>query len=439
VKLILSGTAPFTVSAGTAGSIGVAGTAVGTSAGAMLAAHPGVAFVAQLLPCILTAAALRLQQVQMRERAGSPRGVERRFSRMPYVAVVAIEGLLLLALRDAGLDARAWGVVAGVAVVTLLVLTRQLIAFHDNDRLLTDLDRTMHDLRSQEEWFRSLVQHASDITLVSGRTGVRYAGPAVERVLGIPPSEVIGTRMAARLHPDDRAAADALLAKVLARPGVQASAQLRLRHADGTYRWLDVIATDLRDNASVGGVVFNARDVTVARHLQEELRYRATHDTLTGLANRTLLQERLEAMPAGAPVSLAVLDLDGFKQVNDAHGHHTGDALLTEVARRLTAALDPDDLAVRIGGDEFALLLPGADSDRAERVAERCAAVLREPVRAAGADLRVGASVGVASGTVAETARLLVQADAAMYTRKHGPAGRKAPAGIVLTGPGQVP
>jgi diguanylate cyclase (GGDEF)-like protein len=176
-------------------------------------------------------------------------------------------------------------------------------------------------------------------------------------------------------------------------------------------------------------VVFNARDVTVARHLQEELRHQATHDTLTGLPNRTLLQERLEALPAGAPVSLAVLDLDGFKQVNDAHGHHAGDALLVEVARRLTAALDPEDLAVRIGGDEFALLLPGADGRRAERVAERCAAVLREPVRVAGADLRVGASVGVATGTVGETARLLVQADAAMYVRKHGRA--------VLAGPGR--
>jgi diguanylate cyclase (GGDEF)-like protein/PAS domain S-box-containing protein len=440
-KLILSGTAPFTLAAGAAGSLGVAGTAVGTSVGLMLAerSDPGIAYVAQLLPCILAAASIRLQQLQMRRRANQSEALARRFSRMPYVAVAAVELLLLVALHDAGLDARAWGVVAGVLVSTLLVLTRQLIAFHDNDRLLTSLDRSMLDLRTQEEWFRSLVQHGSDVTLVAGADQVvRYAGPAVERVLGIAPDRLVGTRLAGRLHAADEPASAALLERLAAHPGVSASAQLRVRHADGSYRWLDVVGTDLRDNASVRGIVLNARDVTEARRLQEELRHQATHDTLTGLANRTLLQERLDGLAGDAPVSLAVLDLDGFKQVNDVHGHHAGDALLAEVARRLRAELEPGDLPVRLGGDEFALLLPGGDRWRAARIVERCTAALHEPVRVAGVRLSVGVSAGVATGPARDAARLLVQADAAMYLRKHGPAGRGTPAEAVLLGPGRT-
>jgi hypothetical protein len=146
VKLILSGTAPFTVSAGIAGSVGVAGTAVGTSIAISVTggSYPGVTFVAQLWPCILVVASLRLLSLQLRRRPADVVAERRRsFSRMPYVAVVGTQVLLLVGLMQVGLDARVWGVAIGVVIITALVLGRQLTAFNDNDRLLTSLDRSM--------------------------------------------------------------------------------------------------------------------------------------------------------------------------------------------------------------------------------------------------------------------------------------------------------
>jgi diguanylate cyclase (GGDEF)-like protein len=173
----------------------------------------------------------------------------------------------------------------------------------------------------------------------------------------------------------------------------------------------------------VRGIVYNARDITEARQLQEELRHRATHDGLTGLANRGLLAERLAALPADGPAGVLVLDLNGFKQINDRYGHHAGDELLVTVATRLTALLRPGDVAARLGGDEFAVLLPGAGEARAQDTANKVEAALSEPLTVAGTQMRIGVSVGAATGAPRDAAGLLRAADAAMYLRKHSLAG----------------
>ncbi|MFC5002031.1 diguanylate cyclase domain-containing protein [Dactylosporangium cerinum] len=373
--------------------------------------------VAQLIPCILVAFSLRLQELQTRhhpgDRPGGPRG---RFSRMPYLAVIATQILLVAALAGVRPDARIWGVTAGVVIITVLVLTRQLAAFHDNDRLLTDLDRSMLELRDQKEWFSSLVQHASDVTLVvDDRDAVIYASPAAGRILGIDPEQALGTVLRERVHPVDAGLFDALTAG----PTGRASAQVRLRHTDGTYRWLDVIGADLRGNPSVRGVVYNARDITEARALQDKLRHQATHDALTGLANRALLGERLQRPAAGGRISVLVIDLDGFKAINDGHGHHVGDHVLTTVAGRLTALLHPGDLAARLGGDEFAVLVADPHPARVDTLTGQIVAALSAPIDLDGRPLRVGASVGVATGPAGDPDRLLRDADAAMYRTKH--------------------
>ncbi|MEV4510325.1 sensor domain-containing diguanylate cyclase [Dactylosporangium sp. NPDC049525] len=433
LKLILSDTAPFTMAAGIAGSIGTAGTAVGASVATVLTGEPNPALmtVAQLIPCILVAFSLRLQELQTRRRRGDrPAGPRGRFSRMPYLAVVATQILLVAALVEVRPDARVWGVTAGVVIITVLVLTRQLAAFHDNDRLLTDLDRSMLELRSQKEWFSSLVQHASDVTLVvDARDAVTYVSPAAGWILGIDPGQALGTVLRHRVHPDDVDAFDALAAHPSdpAGPASAASAQVRLRHADGSYRWLDVVGADLRGHPSVRGVVYNARDITEARALQDRLRHQATHDTLTGLANRALLGERLQLRAGGGQASVLVIDLDGFKEINDGHGHHAGDHVLTTVASRLTALLHAGDLAVRLGGDEFAVLPADPHPGRVAALAEQIVAALCAPVDLDGRPLRIGASVGVATGPAGDPDRLLREADAAMYrTKQH----RKATATV---------
>ncbi len=156
-----------------------------------------------------------------------------------------------------------------------------------------------------------------------------------------------------------------------------------------------------------------------ARHAHE-----ASHDALTGLANRLLLQERTAAALSadeGETTALLLLDLDHFKEINDTLGHAAGDLLLQEVARRLSAVSRPDDLVARLGGDEFAVLLTGLGSpDEAEPVAERLLRKLSEPVEFEGLRLSVEGSLGVAchpadAGTAVELFRA---ADVAMYQAK---------------------
>ncbi|MCO8277102.1 GGDEF domain-containing protein [Actinoplanes sp. TRM 88003] len=147
--------------------------------------------------------------------------------------------------------------------------------------------------------------------------------------------------------------------------------------------------------------------------LHDELHHRATHDALTGLANRSLFEQRLGELPAGAEVGLLLIDLDGFKPVNDSYGHHAGDQVLVAVAERLAAWTPPDGLAVRLGGDEFAVLLPGPAP------ADGLVAALERPIMLPGtAEVTVGASVGRATGSPADATHLLREADAAMYRTK---------------------
>lgn len=153
--------------------------------------------------------------------------------------------------------------------------------------------------------------------------------------------------------------------------------------------------------------------------------HQALHDALTRLPNRVLLLDRLHhALQAGerteGPVSLLLLDLDGFKVVNDSFGHHTGDLVLQEVARRLSATLRGADTVGRLGGDEFAIVLPESDTDEARQVATRILARLALPLLVESRSLRVGASIGIATspGHGKEPDTLMRHADAAMYSAK---------------------
>ena len=161
------------------------------------------------------------------------------------------------------------------------------------------------------------------------------------------------------------------------------------------------------------------------KEAEEALRRQALHDVLTGLPNRALLHDRLEQALRAAGrdntgLALLMIDLDGFKTINDTLGHHQGDLLLREVGARLRAVLRQRDTVARLGGDEFVALLPGDDGGGATRTARKILAALAEPVVAEGRRLVVGASIGVAlypaHGTDAVT--LLRRADAAMYAAK---------------------
>jgi diguanylate cyclase (GGDEF)-like protein len=165
--------------------------------------------------------------------------------------------------------------------------------------------------------------------------------------------------------------------------------------------------------------------MTERRHAEEHALART--DELTGLVNRRGLYEALDGAlePGAPPLAVLLADLDGFKQVNDTHGHAAGDLLLREVADRLVAASPTGALVARLGGDEFAVLVAGADAGRAgAALAVRLAAAVERPVDVGGAQVVVRASVGVAvADGAAPVPRgdLLHRADLAMYAAKHRP------------------
>ncbi|GIJ61802.1 hypothetical protein Vau01_093180 [Virgisporangium aurantiacum] len=295
IKLTLGGNAPFTTLAGILG--GLSGGMVG--AGAALAPalvdsnRPALSLAARLVPCVLLLAAPRVQELQLRADPyllGARR--RRPYSRLPYAVVAAAHVLLVMALLGGTVNARVWGVVAGVVLTTALVVTRQIVALSDNGRL------------------------------------------------------------------------------------------------------------------------------------QERLRHEASHDPLTGLANRSLFERRqgtrdpADRRPPAADIAVLLIDLDGFKEVNDTHGHHVGDALLCAVAERLRAGARAGDTVARLGGDEFAVLLPDTTEDVARQIATRIDASFAEPAVIGGHELTIRASVGVAAGPADDPDAVVRAADAAMYTMK---------------------
>jgi diguanylate cyclase (GGDEF)-like protein len=166
------------------------------------------------------------------------------------------------------------------------------------------------------------------------------------------------------------------------------------------------------------------------RALVERLDQMAHHDPLTGLPNRKLLNDRLaQALRAAGrnegTVGLLIVDVDGFKQINDLYGHAAGDELLNSVARRLSQCTRTGDTVARLGGDEFALVLPGTGHTSAAQVAQRVIDALAEPSLAGGTLVTVGASVGVAVGSAGEQPEdLMRRADAALYAAKRSGRGR---------------
>jgi diguanylate cyclase (GGDEF)-like protein/PAS domain S-box-containing protein len=370
-----------------------------------------------VLPLAAYAAAVGARMQVVDCAAGyRPRRAPRSYHLMPYVAIAAVEAMVVYD--------NIWGtgdsiLIDAVAVMlTALVVIRQLIAFRQNDTLLARLG-------VQEKRFRLLVQNSTDmVTIVEPVAGLlTYVSPAAQRLLGSHPDDLIGTTMEQLVHPDDLAAVTAVYAAVAAAPGNTATYQVRLRHADGSHRWLEVISLNLTAEPSVGGIVANARDITETRQVRDRLSYEATHDMLTGLANRTLFGERVAAAVAGdgpnRSASIVLVDLDDFKIVNDTLGHATGDALLLHVAERMRASVRPADTVARLGGDEFAILLEGVVGADVDRVLTRIAAALLEPAVIDGEPMTVRASFGVVDGRDGDDAGdLLRQADIAMYEAK---------------------
>jgi diguanylate cyclase (GGDEF)-like protein len=192
---------------------------------------------------------------------------------------------------------------------------------------------------------------------------------------------------------------------------------------------VEAIASNLLDDAAVGGIVLNARDVGERKALLEQLAHQAFHDPLTGLANRALFRDRVMhaisiARRQGRTVTVLYLDLDDFKQINDSLGHAEGDRLLALVASRLRACARSTDTVARLGGDEFAILVEDVDAAAsAERLAERIREQMQFPFTLASGEVGITASIGSASTLTGSMDEVMRHADAAMYAAKRSGRG----------------
>jgi diguanylate cyclase (GGDEF)-like protein/PAS domain S-box-containing protein len=276
----------------------------------------------------------------------------------------------------------------------------------DDGPLLLAIGRDISARRAAEARLRALA--AMGDRALAGANPVELAAEAVELLRTTLPVAGAQVRLAG--------------GGALASDGPTADA---LRFPIGTGDELLVVGSRELTDEEVGIVraVANTLATALARLRGEErMRHEAVHDPLTGLANRTLLHDRLEQAHArslreGGDTGVLFIDLDNFKQVNDVFGHRAGDAVLVELSARLRRAVRPADTVARLGGDEFVVLCDGIDEATALALASRLQHAIEQPLIAGGAEQSMSASIGLAVGH-ADAETLLADADVALYRAK---------------------
>jgi diguanylate cyclase (GGDEF)-like protein/PAS domain S-box-containing protein len=287
--------------------------------------------------------------------------------------------------------------------------------------------------REAEARFRITVDHAPTGTALvdlapESRGRLLTANQALCDLVGLPADRLIGAPLTSLLHPDDadtlRHDLELLAIDSLAR----VEAQVRCLHAGGQLVWASLIGAAVAGDGGPRYAVFHLVDIGERKRFEGQLQYLADHDSLTGLFNRRRFDDELtralaHAARYGERGAVLMLDLDGFKYVNDTMGHSFGDELVSRIARLLRETLRETDVLARLGGDEFAVVLKQVDETDAVGVAEKLLGVLRDRaiVLSDHRHARVTGSIGVTtfhgeSGLTGE--ELMVEADIAMYEAK---------------------
>jgi diguanylate cyclase (GGDEF)-like protein/PAS domain S-box-containing protein len=272
--------------------------------------------------------------------------------------------------------------------------------------------------------------HAPVGMAISGIDSVLIeVNPALERLLGRSSGELAGASLYELTDPDELAGIRDACTAVHARPGQVSRVEGRLRRGDGTRVPVQVTVTRVAEQPGVPThLVLVIEDITDRKALEAQLVHRSLHDALTGLPNRILFGDRLRhALERGhresTPTCVLVVDLDGFKAINDRHGHPMGDAVLVAFAERLTSVLRASDTAARLGGDEFSIVCENTEPADAEVLAGRLRTVVLQPLEIDGTRIALGMSVGIGTaepGADPDVAceAVVRAADDAMYADK---------------------
>jgi diguanylate cyclase (GGDEF)-like protein/PAS domain S-box-containing protein len=256
------------------------------------------------------------------------------------------------------------------------------------------------------------------------------ANPALCVMLGRTPEDLCGRSVLELVHTEGRAAAQEAYTDLTANRSRPMRHETRVVRADGTEVPVQVTASwvDQSPEGQPAHLVMIVEDITDRKALEAQLVHRSMHDPLTGLPNRLLFQDRLwHALERGhrerTPTCVLIIDLDGFKAINDELGHPMGDLVLISFAERLRSVLRASDTAARLGGDEFSIVCENTEPVDAEVLAGRLRTTVTEPLWLSGTAVSIGISVGIGSAPGGEEPgevyeRVVREADDAMYTDK---------------------
>ncbi|MDR7301402.1 EAL domain-containing protein [Haloactinomyces albus] len=295
-------------------------------------------------------------------------------------------------------------------------------------RIQQDLARhEAAERRRAEQDYAIVVAALDEGVIVVGSAGIiESANPAAQRIFGAPESEIVGSRPTSwllfgesggALRPEEH---PSTLTQRTGEP--ENSRVVRLERVDGHSVWLAVTARVLNSqDHPPHAVVVSFTDISESRAARQRLEYEATHDPLTGLANRTLVLRHCDERAGKHSIAVLYIDLDNFKRINDSLGHGAGDEVLRIVGERLVRATAGETLVGRLGGDEFVVLSGESGHDRIAELGEYLLEALTQPIHLQGRQLHVNGSIGISvslSGDTRSGRDLLRDADVAMYQAK---------------------
>ncbi len=292
-------------------------------------------------------------------------------------------------------------------------------------RDITQERRAEEELKISEARFRALIEKSSDvISLVDDQGRTLYTSPSVKRVLGYEPNEYQNQGGFEFVHPADLSYVTQEFDNLLAKPGEGAMVEMRVRHSDGSWRWIETVSTNLLNDKYIHAIVVNFRDITERKMAEEKSKYQFYHDSLTDLPNRNFFTEKLQELVISEDNKLfgvIIIDLDRFKMINESLGHAIGDRMIQEVSLRLASCLEEKDVLARLGGDEYGIILPSII--REEEIGQTCYRILealKPAFRFESHELYITPSIGISVFPYdgKDVSSLLKNSDSALYRAK---------------------
>jgi len=360
-----------------------------------------------------------------------------RINRMPSLYPLAGRGFLLLLIMPLHARASFENVheqaltLLGLFVLVILLFIGALILYRHHRRTLEKYRLAKEAVEQNYTLLNAVFNHSPIGMMVQDRSRhIIRSNAALEAILGARPEVLdnMGTALSS-LITDDKARSTLLHAykELLVHPSHMLKVKLPIRTLHGRDKWVLVSAQTLVSDGVIDGLLWQVQDITREENALRELQRVSSMDPLTGLLNRRAFmqlwsRERARAMRQGSPLSLVIMDLDFFKQINDCFGHQAGDEVLVHVACILQDQTRDTDIIARFGGEEFVMLLPDTDLDGARDTAEKVRQTLAAtPARLSDQrQVAVTLSAGAAQWKAGEPFEALYKkADAALYQAKH--------------------